>query len=62
MKSGLIPRVYTTGEVLDELNIPKHKLDYLFDSRQILKQDITWRYGKRVYSQELLERIRKLVK
>lgn len=61
VKSGLIPMTYTTGELLDILDIPKWKLEYLFDSRQLKKSDIVYKNGKRIYTQTTLEKIRKLL-
>ena len=53
-------RLLNTGEVLRMLNIPKHKLVYLFDSRKLLREDfLTLQNGQRVYRQSDLNKIRK---
>lgn len=44
-----------TGDVLQMLKIPKHKLYYLFDSRQI--KDKRDKYNHRVYSAKMIEKI-----
>lgn len=44
-----------TGEVLKMLKIPKHKLYYLFDSRQI--KDKRDKYNHRVYTEKMIEKI-----
>jgi hypothetical protein len=49
-----------TGEVLRMLNIPKHKLVYLFESRKLRREDfLTLQNGQRVYRQGDLNKIRK---
>jgi DNA-binding transcriptional MerR regulator len=53
-------RLLNTGEVLRMLNIPKHKLVYLFESRKLLREDfLTLQNGQRVYRQSDLNKIRK---
>ncbi len=48
-----------TGEVLRRLNIPKHKLVYLFESRKLRREDfLTLQNGQRVYQQSDLNKIR----
>ena len=54
---------YTTGQVLAILEIPKHKLYYLFESRKLLASDILHETnGRRVYTEKMLEKIRGLLK
>jgi hypothetical protein len=49
-----------TGEVLRVLNIPKHKLVYLFESRKLRREDfLTLQNGQRVYRQSDLNKIKK---
>ncbi len=53
-------RLLNTGEVLRMLNIPKHKLVYLFESRKLRREDfLTLQNGQRVYRQSDLNKIRK---
>jgi DNA-binding transcriptional MerR regulator len=48
-----------TGEVLRMLNIPKHKLVYLFESRKLRREDfLTLQNGQRIYRQRDLCKIR----
>ncbi|GAX60920.1 transcriptional regulator, MerR family [Candidatus Scalindua japonica] len=48
-----------TGEVLRILNIPKHKLVYLFESRKLRREDfLTLQNGQRVYRQSDLNKIK----
>ncbi len=48
-----------TGEVLRMLDIPKHKLVYLFESRKLRREDfLTLQNGQRVYRQSDLNKIR----
>ena len=48
-----------TGEVLRVLNIPKHKLGYLFESRKLRREDfLTLQNGQRVYRQSDLNKIK----
>jgi hypothetical protein len=53
-------KLLNTGEVLRVLNIPKHKLVYLFESRKLRREDfLTLQNGQRVYRQGDLNKIRK---
>jgi hypothetical protein len=48
-----------SGEVLRVLDIPKHKLVYLFESRKLRREDfLTLQNGQRVYRQSDLNKIR----
>jgi len=48
-----------TGEVLRMLNIPKHKLVYLFESRKLRREDfLTLQNGQRIYRHSDLSKIR----
>jgi len=52
-------RLLNTGEVLRMLNIPKHKLVYLFESRKLRREDFTTLgNGHRVYRQGDLSKIK----
>jgi hypothetical protein len=48
-----------TGEVLRVLDIPKHKLVYLFESKKLRRDDfLTLQNGQRVYRQGDLNKIK----
>ncbi len=52
-------RLLSTSEVLRVLNIAKHKLDYLFESRKLRREDfLTLQNGHRIYRQSDLNKIR----
>ncbi len=60
-KSEIIDKekLLSTSEVLRVLNIAKHKLDYLFESRKLKREDFTTLdNGHRIYRQSDLCRIR----
>ena len=60
-KSQLVTdeKLLSTSEVLRILNIAKHKLDYLFESRKLRREDFTTLdNGHRVYRQSDLSKIR----
>ncbi len=49
----------STSDVLRILNIPKHKLDYLFESRKLSRNDFTTLgNGHRIYKESDLNKIR----
>lgn len=53
-------RLYTTAEVLRLLNIPRHRLVYLFDCRKLKIEDFPiLPNGHKVFRQSDLEKIRK---
>ncbi len=53
-------KLLSTSEVLRVLNIAKHRLDYLFESRKLKREDfITLDNGHRVYRHSDLKKIRK---
>ncbi len=55
-------KLLSTSEVLRILNIAKHKLDYLFESRKLKREDfITLDNGHRLYRQSDINRIREMV-
>ncbi len=55
-------KLLSTSEVLRELNLAKHKLDYLFESRKLRRKDFTTLdNGHRVYRQSDLKRIKKVL-
>ncbi len=59
MNSG---KLLNTGEVLRVLNIPKHKLVYLFESRKLRRDDfLTLQNGQRVYRQSDLNKIKQVL-
>ena len=52
-------KLLSTSEVLRILNIAKHKLDYLFESRKLRREDFTTLgNGHRVYRQGDLSKIK----
>lgn len=52
----------STSEVLRILDIAKHKLDYLFESRKLRREDfLTLQNNHRVYRQSDLNKIRKVL-
>jgi hypothetical protein len=53
-------KLLSTSEVLRELNIAKHKLDYLFESRKLKREDFTTLdNGHRIYKVGDLNKIKK---
>ena len=48
-----------TGDILKMLKIAKHRLYYLFDSRQI--EDKRDRYNHRIYSKKTIEKIKAII-
>jgi len=63
-KSKQIDRqmLLSTSEVLRVLNIAKHKLDYLFESRKLKREDFTTLdNGHRIYRQSDLNKIRQVL-
>jgi DNA-binding transcriptional MerR regulator len=52
-------KLLSASEVLRKLNIAKHKLDYLFESRKLKREDfITLDNGHRIYRESDLQKIR----
>ncbi len=52
-------KLLSTSEVLRVLNIAKHKLDYLFESRKLRREDFTiLDNGHRIYKESDLNKIR----
>ena len=52
-------KLLSTSEVLRVLNIAKHKLDYLFESRKLRRGDFTTLdNGHRIYKESDLNKIR----
>lgn len=52
-------RFFSSKEVLRILNIPKHRLDYLFDSRRLKSEDfLTLGNGHRVFRESDITRIK----
>ncbi len=55
-------RLYTTSQVLKILNIARHRLNYLFDSRRLKDEEFPkLPNGHKVFRQADLERIRKVL-
>ncbi len=53
-------KLLSASEVLKILDIAKHKLDYLFESRKLRREDfITLQNGHRVYRHSDLAKIKK---
>ncbi len=61
MQNQTVPeRLYTVSEVLGLLNIPRHRLVYLFDCRKLRTEDfITMPNGHRVFRESDIEKIKK---
>ena len=58
-QSVIDEKLLSTSEVLRILNIAKHKLDYLFESRKLRREDFTTLdNGHRIYRQSDLCKIR----
>ncbi len=52
-------KLLSTSEVLRVLNIAKHKLDYLFESRKLRREDFTTLdNGHRIYKESDLNKIK----
>ncbi|MCP5006980.1 MAG: hypothetical protein GY941_23980 [Planctomycetes bacterium] len=52
-------KLYSTSEVLRIFSIAKHKLDYLFESRRLRREDFqTLQNGHRIYREADLNKIR----
>lgn len=52
-------KLFTMSQVVEMLNIPKHRLVYLFDSRKLRNEDfIKLPNGERVYRQSDLVKIK----
>lgn len=55
-------RLYTVSEVLRLLNIPRHRLTYLFDSRKLRAEEFqTLPNGHKVFGESDIERIQKVL-
>ncbi len=55
-------KLLSTSEVLRKLNIAKHKLDYLFESRKLKREDFTTLdNGHRIYRERDLQKIRQVL-
>lgn len=52
-------RLYTLSQVVEMLNVARHKLNYLFESRKLKAEEfIRLPNGERVYRQSDLEKIK----
>lgn len=55
-------RLYTTSQVLKILNIARHRLNYLFDSRRLKDEEFPkLPNGHKVFRQADLERVRRVL-
>lgn len=55
-------KLYTLTQVVQKLNIAKHKLNYLFDSRRLKTEDfLKLPNGERVYRESDIERIKRVL-
>lgn len=53
-------KLYTLGQVCQIMNVAKHKLSYLFDSRKLRAEDFPkLPSGQRVYRESDLEKIKR---
>lgn len=53
-------RLYTLSQVVEKLNVARHRLNYLFESRRLKAEEfVRLPNGERVYRQSDLEKIRK---
>ena len=53
-------KLFTMSQVVQVLNIPKHRLVYLFDSRKLKAEEfLKLPNGERVYRQSDMEKIKK---
>ncbi len=58
-KSLLNEKLFTLSQVVEMLNVPKHRLIYLFDSRKLRSEDfIRLPNGERVYRESDIPRIK----
>lgn len=52
-------KLFTLSQVVQILNVPKHRLNYLFDSRRLRSEDfIRLPNGERVYRESDLAKIK----
>ena len=52
-------KLFSTSEVLRIFSIAKHKLDYLFESRRLRREDfLTLQNGHRIYRESDLNKIK----
>jgi len=62
MKNQLDERLLSVSEVLRRLNIPRHRLTYLFESRRLKSENFQrLQNGQRVYRQSDLNKIREVL-
>lgn len=58
-QSLISEKLYTMSQVVELLDVPKHRLIYLFDSRKLRNEDfIKLPNGERVYRQSDLAKIK----
>ncbi len=59
-ENALSEKLYTLSQVLQMLNVARHRFNYLFDSRRLKTEEfLKLPNGERVYRQSDLEKIRK---
>jgi len=59
IKNALSEKLYTLSQVLQMLNIARHRLNYLFDSRKLKAEEfLKLPNGERVYRESDLEKIK----
>ncbi len=60
MTNQHVERLLSVSEVLRSLNIPRHKLTYLFESRKLKSEDfISLDNGQRLYKKSDIPKIKK---
>ena len=52
-------RLLSAEEILQILDIPRYRLNYLFETRKLKNEDLLHAGAKRVYRESDLERIKK---
>ncbi len=53
-------RLYTLSQIVEMLNVARHRLNYLFESRKLKAEDfIKLPNGERIYRQSDLEKIKR---
>ena len=56
----LSEKLYTLSQILQKLNIARHRLNYLFDSRKLRAEEfLKLPNGERVYRESDLDKIKK---
>lgn len=59
-ENALSEKLYTLSQILQMLNIARHRLNYLFDSRKLKAEEfLRLPNGERVYRESDLEKIKR---